>query len=158
MELSASSTSFITVTVSNTIGDNEPGDNDVSIPTVLATLIRSKGSSAPSFSNLQQKYYTHASQLFAKAQSIAMGADDGPWWSAPISPDEMSYECDAGLGVPREVDCAKLQYTQLTGAIDSINLGPGASKVLQSGKESDSYPGKLDFHLISLLTDLVRYL
>ena len=135
MHLLATSSSFITITVSNISGDEEPGDNDVSIPLVLATLMRHKGQTAPSFSSLQQKYFVSASQMFSKSQAIASGGKTGPWWSASIAPDDMSYECDAGLGVPHEVDCAKLQYTQLTGSIDSINLGPGASKTLHSGKD-----------------------
>ena len=79
--------------------------------------------------------------MFSKSQAIAMGSTGGPWWSAPIAPDDMNYECDTGLGVPREVDCAKLQYTQLTGATDAISLGPGASKVLHSGKNTEVHKG-----------------
>ena len=50
----------------------------------------------------------------------------------PIGRDEMSYACDAKLGTPSEVDCAKLEYSELGPSTDAIMLSPETPKVVTS--------------------------
>lgn len=57
-----------------------------------------------------------------------------PWWQqVPDSADEMTYECDAKLGAPAAVDCAKVEYGELGADDDTISVGAGVVKFLSSG-------------------------
>lgn len=61
-----------------------------------------------------------------------------PWWSAAAGPveDDMTYECDAKLGSPKEVDCAHIEWAEL-GAdadADAVELVPGVVKTLASSR------------------------
>ena len=127
----ATSTSFLTVTVGTLTGESEPGDENKAIPLALAKSLRRKGNEAPSFSALQQHYYQSSTEMFDKAVLTGLGKP-GPWWQNPVTQDQMSYECDAHLGAPRKVDCSQLQYSQLSGAADSVSVGPGAPRYLHS--------------------------
>lgn len=44
-----------------------------------------------------------------------------------------TYECDAKLGNPRDVDCGQLQYSQLQSLPESLTLEPGVAKFLNGG-------------------------
>ena len=59
-----------------------------------------------------------------------------PWWQylslSPSQPDQMTYACDAHLGSPPEVDCSRLEYSQLGAPSDTVAVAPGVSKVLSS--------------------------
>lgn len=58
-----------------------------------------------------------------------------PWWQqVPDSADEMTYECDAKLGAPAAVDCAKVEYGELGADDDIISVGAGVVKFLSSGQ------------------------
>ena len=58
-----------------------------------------------------------------------------PWWSPVVpGPDEMTYECDASLGSPSEVDCLHIQWDQLSPASDTVQVGPGSTTFLHSSK------------------------
>ena len=58
-----------------------------------------------------------------------------PWWKQiPDAADEMTYECDAKLGAPEAVDCAKLEYGELGADDDTFSVGAGVSKFLSSGQ------------------------
>ena len=58
-----------------------------------------------------------------------------PWWQQiPQSADEMTYECDAKLGAPAAVDCAKVEYGELGADDDTISVGAGVVKFLSSGQ------------------------
>lgn len=58
-----------------------------------------------------------------------------PWWQqVPDSADEMTYECDANLGAPAAVDCAKVEYGELGVDEDTISVGTGVVKFLRSGQ------------------------
>ncbi len=60
-----------------------------------------------------------------------------PWWQqVPDSADEMTYECDAKLGAPSAVDCAKVEYGELGADDDTISVGAGVVKLLSSGQSS----------------------
>ena len=58
------------------------------------------------------------------------------WWDVVRTvsgqPEEMTYDCDASLGAPREVDCEILEYSQLGPTSDTINLTSGTPKLLSS--------------------------
>ena len=58
-----------------------------------------------------------------------------PWWSNagdPVGEDEMTYECDAKLGSPKEVDCAQVEWGELGAGNDAIDLVSGVAKTLSS--------------------------
>ena len=133
----ASSSSFITVTVSTILGSQEPGDEDQSIPLLLGGLLSGRADRFSLYSTNRRVIMQRSSQFYGKAMNMASGREGGPWWQqTPVSPDDdTSYECDAGLGAPREVDCSQLQYSQLGGgSTDQVMIGPGTSKVITSGK------------------------
>ena len=130
----ASSTAFFTVSVTTLLGSQEPGDEDKTIPLTLGGLLTGLAESFSLYSRNRRQLLSRAGRFYAKAMSMAAGSTGGPWWQASVSPDEMSYECDVGLGAPREADCGQLQYSQLGGAADNIVVGPGTSKVLSSSK------------------------
>ena len=81
-----------------------------------------------------------ADQLYDCSLAMCQVGASGTWWqlafSTPIKPlvDDMSYQCDAKLGNPREVDCSQLEYSQLGPLSDSISIRPGAPKILSSSK------------------------
>ena len=62
---------------------------------------------------------------------------DMTWWGreAADPANEMTYQCDADLGSPTAVDCAHLEYERLqpAGAPDTVQIGPGLTKVFTSG-------------------------
>ena len=56
------------------------------------------------------------------------------WFSYTASPrDEMTYQCNSSLGHPEQVDCNKLQYSQLGYPSDTITIQPGKDISLKSG-------------------------
>lgn len=46
--------------------------------------------------------------------------------------DLMSYECDAKLGAPTQIDCAQVKWSELGPDEEEVALGPALSKVLTS--------------------------
>ena len=54
------------------------------------------------------------------------------WWDAVKTSstlqDEMTYTCDAALGVPREADCKQLEFSQLGPPSDTIVLARDSIK------------------------------
>ena len=61
-------------------------------------------------------------------QDIAM-VDDGP---TATLPDKMSYECDSQLPVPKEADCAHVEWSELGPDDQIVDLGTALQKVLTS--------------------------
>ena len=60
-----------------------------------------------------------------------------PWWQqVPDAAEEMTYECDAKLGSPAAVDCAKVEYGELGLDDDTFSVTAGLAKVLSSGQSS----------------------
>ena len=58
-----------------------------------------------------------------------------PWWQqVPDAAEKMSYECDAKLGAPAAVDCARMEYGELGLDDDTFSVTAGLAKVLQSGQ------------------------
>ena len=75
-------------------------------------------------------------RMVVVSQKMTPGGNT-PWWQqVPDSADEMTYECDADLGAPKAVDCAKLEYGELGADVDSISVGAGMVKFLSSGQSS----------------------
>ena len=71
-----------------------------------------------------------------------------PWWQqVPDAAEEMTYECDAELGAPMAVDCAKVEYGELGLDDTTFSVTKGLAKVLSSGQCSrcldDSRPSVL---------------
>jgi len=61
------------------------------------------------------------------------GGQSTPFWGAVgASEEEMSYECDATLGAPAEVDCAQVEWSELGADDDTLSIGPGVTRVLSS--------------------------
>lgn len=60
-----------------------------------------------------------------------------PWWrQVPDAAEEMNYECDAALGAPAAVDCAKVEYGELGPNDETFSVGAGVVKFLSSGSYS----------------------
>ena len=56
-----------------------------------------------------------------------------PWWRQyPLTSDKMTYECDAGLGSPKVIDCSQLQH-QLNARSDNIQIVAGEVNFLSTG-------------------------
>lgn len=72
-----------------------------------------------------------ATDFYYRAMALRRGGNV-PWWgrNAPQASDKMSYDCDANLGAPHAADCSQLDFSQLGPPSDTVNIGPGASKVL----------------------------
>ena len=69
------------------------------------------------------------------------------WWQKPSSvQNEMTYQCDASLGKPSEVDCTQIEWQQLGPMSDSIVIGPGQIKFLHSSE----FPNKLSAPYVAL--------
>ena len=57
---------------------------------------------------------------------------DTPWWGTSSDPasEKMTYECDEGLGRPKEADCTHIEWDLLGPASDSLMVGPGVTTFL----------------------------
>lgn len=86
-------------------------------------------------SSLSQRYLQEAAQVNAQTLLMSRGGDV-TWYGFAQTPKEdmMTYVCDANLGAPSEVDCSQLEYTQLGGLDDTLQVGPGVVKFLTSSK------------------------
>lgn len=121
-----SSTAFVTVTVSGPSGKNtRPGDFDPGITgSIIGRLATLKAyAQGESVSSL----LSQAGMLIwlARTKRMQLGGRI-PWWAPETdSSNEMSYECDAGLGSPSITDCAQLEWSQLGPPSDTVAIGPG---------------------------------
>jgi len=61
-------------------------------------------------------------------------SDKVPWWDILQGTEKMSYECDATLGTPAAVDCAHIQTHQLGILNESLEVGPGKTRLLSSSQ------------------------
>ena len=70
-------------------------------------------------------------------QSIRMtrGGSSVPWYTFDLSAtDEMTYECDADLGSPLEVDCAQIEWNQLYPTKDTVTVTPTSATFFHHSK------------------------
>ena len=96
---------------------------------VLATQNTQVGSDAMAALAIRADYWN------TQAKSMVRG-DVRPWWHNDQSStaDEMTYQCDAGLGKPAEVDCTQIEWQHLGHPSDSVAVGPGHITFLHSSK------------------------
>ena len=80
-----------------------------------------------------------AHRMVRVSQKMRPGGNT-PWWQqVPEAAVDMTYECDATLGAPLPVDCAKLEYGELGADDDTLSVGAGVVKFLSSGQCSRRY-------------------
>ena len=64
----------------------------------------------------------------AKASGMIRGGSSPSWYNTPTETeslsDEMTYECDSGLGSPTVADCSSVEWAQLGPASDTLSVGP----------------------------------
>lgn len=123
---------FLTVSVkARTFGDPQPGNTHPSIAVLIAEYLSGvmKGAS----NEVRAILGASVHRMVVVSQKMRPGGTT-PWWQqVPDSADEMTYECDAKLGAPAAVDCAKVEYGELGADDDIISVGAGVVKFLSSG-------------------------
>lgn len=119
-------TVFITVTVSGPRDhDFQPGNTDPMVPVLFGGLQldayrkATPGSSEASLRWAGSRFWSTVAASMTRGGPVA-------WWSPSLSlaSNEMTYECDSGLGSPSTVDCAQIEWGQLGPASDAIAVGP----------------------------------
>ena len=123
----ANSSSFLTLKVTSSPDNNpEPGDYDPAIPLAI------EGWTA----NAAQQGVDTSSIWTRQADYMTRGGSSITWWDFPSSAetDEMTYECDSGLGSPSVTDCAQVEWHQLGPTSDTLAVGPGSTQFLHSGQ------------------------
>ena len=123
---------FFTVTIHRK-GTEPPeaGNYDPSVAVLVAEFLRMRQRGSPH--NLWRKLENAISDFTRRTQNMYAGGKTTPWWGATAGMvDKMSYECDAKLGAPAEVDCAQLEWSQLGPDEEDVALGSSLTKVLSS--------------------------
>ena len=118
--------SFLTVMVSGPTGRlYQPGNYDPAVAVAIGTTIgrsnapREGSQLAPSVVR-QVEYWTY------RSEQMQRGGTDETWWAiSPPLDASMNYECDDGLGSPASVDCADVEWNQLSPSPDILSVGPG---------------------------------
>ncbi|KAL8794077.1 MAG: hypothetical protein Q9195_003377 [Heterodermia aff. obscurata] len=130
------STAFLTVSITGDIKDPSPGNTDPSIAMLLEDSVREAWSNSLPGSPTRQLLAKRSN--FYRSQSVKMRTGGNrPWWSASadlVAQNEMTYECDAKLGRPKEVDCLKIEFGELGADGDKLDLTPAVAKTLSSSK------------------------
>ena len=104
-----------------------PGERDPAIPLAVVARENSRAAFLPSNSLVRSFAQVGALHWQTVAFGMARGGST-PWWQAGIVPeasDEMTYECDAGLGSPAVVDCSQIQWQQLASRGATVTVAPG---------------------------------
>ena len=73
------------------------------------------------------RLYDQIVQLWnAKAVCMNRGGTSTPWWyfEGSQTPNQMTYECDTGLGSPTPLDCTDIEWNQLRPASETLEVGP----------------------------------
>ena len=133
---------FLTVSITSVNnapnGLPSPGNNDPVIPFFIYWGIKDAASKAPNRSLAQYAMESNAALWDAAGSRVSRGGRT-PWYTASSAPSDMTYECDAALGNPQEVDCSFIQWNQLGPASVSppseiITVGPGNTFFLNYSK------------------------
>lgn len=121
---------FLTVSVRGlNFPDPQPGNTHPSIAVFISEYLSNVMRGAENAIRKQLGDIVH--RMIVVAQKMRPGGDT-PWWQqVPDSADEMNYECDAKLGAPSAVDCAKVEYGESDDA--TFSVGAGVVKILSSG-------------------------
>ncbi|KAL9120123.1 MAG: hypothetical protein Q9187_003327 [Circinaria calcarea] len=125
------STSYLTITItSRSKRRSGAGDADPLIP--LHLYLAQAQFDGYHLSKETYPFY----QAFLSMSRAMHTAGRQPWWQhlsrSPSHPDQMTYACDANLGSPPEVDCSRLEYSELGAPSDTVAIVPGIPKVLFS--------------------------
>ena len=123
-----------------------PGDYDPMVAVqlfyyqVLATQREQVGSDGMAALAIQANFWNTQSKLMTRGGARS-------WWQKPSSvQNEMTYQCDASLGQPSEVDCSQIEWQQLGSMSDSIVIGPEKIAFLYSSES----PNKLSAPCVPL--------
>lgn len=133
--------SFLTISVTKTGKTKRlrPGDRDPAIPLVLhESLIKARSQAGLNDGERLRLQAVANFFAFAGATLERYASLTTPWWERPLQPDEMTYECDAGLGNPKVVDCTQLQY-QLGVKSDDLQIGAGEVRFLSSSEYKQGF-------------------
>ncbi|KAL8832131.1 MAG: hypothetical protein Q9191_000453 [Dirinaria sp. TL-2023a] len=135
---------FFTVTITTDINggdDPNPGNYDPTTGGAIFSSLYETLLNTPMGSPLWNSLSSMAERLnrywglMGRAYDYENGYGNpwyGPYGQESLSPDTVTYECDAKLGNPQHVDCSQLQYSQLDPTSDSLSLEPGLTKFLHS--------------------------
>lgn len=111
-----------------------PGNYDPSIAVVVREHLWDARSRAPINSVAQQRHQSEAQLMHLQVMAMQRGGGNVPWWRQyPLASDEMTYECDAGLGSPKAMDCSQLQH-QISARTDNVQIAAGEVNFLSTGK------------------------
>ena len=115
----------------------KPGDTDPMIPIKIGESLTLLNVMAPD--NFDSSISADGRRYMNLGLSSlgAAGVNPSPWWQQRVSPsdDEMTYQCDARLGNPSEVDCSRIEWNQLAPGLDTLSVGPGNPTFLHSSKQ-----------------------
>lgn len=124
------------MTVGNKEGKSRsPGNFDPSVAELVAGYLanRARGQKM----DRVRRINSVIRDLNRRTQAMEVGGQSTPFWgTVRASQEEMSYECDATLGTPAEVDCAQVEWSELGADDDTFSIGPGITKVLSSSRLS----------------------
>lgn len=132
---------FLTITISGPRGEGiSPGDTDPAVPAQLAAAnyiqLEVLGGLPNPDLPLMQALARNVQSYNLQTRGATRGSGR-PWWRN-ISPssNEMTYECDIGLGQPADVDCSQIEWHQLKSNIpsDTLTVGPQNPTSLHSSR------------------------
>ena len=132
----ATSSAFLTLTISSPDHvDPNTGNTDPYISSAVSMWLRSAYERSLSFQEtLAERYKSWVLKAIENQfyrQAMTRLQDRSVAWDATTSvPDEMTYRCDAGLGVPSATNCSRIDYSQLGAPSDTVMIGPVSPKVL----------------------------
>ena len=131
----APDSSFLTLTISGQPnGPYQPGNKDPMIALTLSdyslrNLLKPQDQGVPS------SVYGSRLSWFTQQSIAMMRGSSRTWWEQiTYGVNEVTYECDAGLGNPPEIDCLHIQWDQLSPASDTVYVGPGSTTFLHSSE------------------------
>ena len=121
---------FLTIDVKRIGTPNlKPGDTDPKIPRALAAATQE-------MSRFYRSFYLSPSQIWMyQAENMQRGGDAVWYQKFSTGLNEMSYDCDAGLGSPSISDCSQIEWNQLGSnhpPSDTLAVGPGITTILHS--------------------------
>lgn len=126
------SVSFLTIDVKQFGRRNlNPGNTDPEVARALAatTLEISR------FYNPYSSRKSPSSLWTIQAENMLRGSDAAWYQKLSTSVNEMSYDCDTGLGSPSTIDCNQIEWNQLGSTkppSDTLTVGPGVTTILHS--------------------------